>query len=334
MAGVLLLLGGLVGVSVATAGAAAASTGMSTLCTGFAECASAGYPNFGYSANYTNSYWGQYGGHNCTNYVAYRFTAVGVAKPSWLGHGNAVDWGLWAPGSIVNATPTVGAIAWWGPSSAYAQYGGHVSIVQRVNADGSFIDSDDNYDGDFHWREYSPGGSDWPTAFIHYDDAALGASGTPPTITTASLPTGQAGHDYSATLQAAGGASPYTWSLSAGSLPSGLTLSGSGTISGTPAGPADSTIGVTVTGADGSASSATLTLWVPAIAWGPTVSKAPSQTDTYFRETNGCLYDAWWNPSTSGVSRVACGVSAGGIAAVSKAPSQTDTYFRETNGCL
>jgi large repetitive protein len=53
-------------------------------------------------------------------------------------------------------------------------------------------------------------------------------------ITTTSLPNGTAGVAYSATLSAAGGTPPYTWSLTAGSLPPGLALSASGTISGTP----------------------------------------------------------------------------------------------------
>ncbi len=54
------------------------------------------------------------------------------------------------------------------------------------------------------------------------------------TITTTSLASGQVNTAYSATLVATGGVSPYTWSVSGGTLPAGLTLSSSGTISGTP----------------------------------------------------------------------------------------------------
>ena len=58
---------------------------------------------------------------------------------------------------------------------------------------------------------------------------------TLPTVTTSSLPGGTVGTAYSTTLQASGGTTPYSWSISAGSLPAGLTLSSStGQISGTP----------------------------------------------------------------------------------------------------
>jgi hypothetical protein len=57
----------------------------------------------------------------------------------------------------------------------------------------------------------------------------------PPTITSASpLPAGVAGTAYSTTLAVSGSTAPYVWSLAAGSLPSGLSLSTNGVISGMP----------------------------------------------------------------------------------------------------
>ena len=53
-------------------------------------------------------------------------------------------------------------------------------------------------------------------------------------ITTTTIPNGVAGIAYSQTLAAKGGAVPYTWSLASGSLPTGLTLSSAGVLSGTP----------------------------------------------------------------------------------------------------
>ncbi|MFH0864816.1 MAG: putative Ig domain-containing protein [Bacteroidota bacterium] len=81
------------------------------------------------------------------------------------------------------------------------------------------------------------------TVYVKYKDSVGNTSASisdtiilvaPLTITTASpLNSGTAGIAYSASLSATGGTGPYTWTITAGSLPAGLTLSGSaGTISG------------------------------------------------------------------------------------------------------
>ncbi len=59
---------------------------------------------------------------------------------------------------------------------------------------------------------------------------AAGLSITSP----AQLPTGVTGAAYSQTLTAAGGTAPYTWAVTQGQLPAGLSLSTGGAISGTP----------------------------------------------------------------------------------------------------
>jgi Tol biopolymer transport system component len=70
-----------------------------------------------------------------------------------------------------------------------------------------------------------------------------------PTITTTSLPGGSQGAAYSATLAASSGTSPYTWAVSAGALPAGLSLSPAGAITGTPTAPGTSAFTVRVTDA-------------------------------------------------------------------------------------
>ena len=66
-------------------------------------------------------------------------------------------------------------------------------------------------------------------------------------ITTSSLPPGTVNTPYSATLTAAGGLPPYTWSVTSGSLPAGLSLdANSGVISGTPTTPGRSSFTVQV----------------------------------------------------------------------------------------
>ena len=71
-------------------------------------------------------------------------------------------------------------------------------------------------------------------------------------ITTAVLPDGIVGTAYSQVLAASGGSQPYAWTVSSGNLAGGLGLDpASGTISGTPTGAANGTIGFTVTDAAG-----------------------------------------------------------------------------------
>ncbi len=81
-------------------------------------------------------------------------------------------------------------------------------------------------------------------------------------VTTTSLPAGVVGTAYAAgtTLQAAGGISPFSWSITTGSLPVGLSLNSStGSITGKPTGPAVGTIIFTVTVTDSESPSKTAT---------------------------------------------------------------------------
>ncbi len=67
-------------------------------------------------------------------------------------------------------------------------------------------------------------------------------------VSTQSLKNGKAGRTYKGTLKAAGGKAPYTWTLkSGGALPSGLSLSSSGAITGVPAGPSSGNLTFQVT---------------------------------------------------------------------------------------
>jgi hypothetical protein len=62
-----------------------------------------------------------------------------------------------------------------------------------------------------------------------------------PSITTTTLPAGTEGTAYSQAVSGAGGAGTMTYAISAGALPAGLSISSSGTISGTPTGPSGTT---------------------------------------------------------------------------------------------
>jgi hypothetical protein len=77
---------------------------------------------------------------------------------------------------------------------------------------------------------------------------------------TGSLPNATAGVAYTQTLQAAGGVAPYTYAVTAGTLPAGLSLATNGTISGTPTAPGASSFTVTATDSEGTPQTASLPL--------------------------------------------------------------------------
>ena len=80
----------------------------------------------------------------------------------------------------------------------------------------------------------------------------------PLAVATATLPGAAINVAYSgATLQASSGVPPYSWSIASGSLPPGLTLSLSGTISGTPTQAGTFVFTVKVTDSENPAASAT-----------------------------------------------------------------------------
>ena len=87
-------------------------------------------------------------------------------------------------------------------------------------------------------------------------------------ISQSSLLNGVVGVVYSQTLSATGGSPPYIWSTSSGTLPSGLSLSSSGVISGTPmiaSGPTAVTFQITDT--HGATATKSLTITVDYSVW-------------------------------------------------------------------
>jgi hypothetical protein len=81
-------------------------------------------------------------------------------------------------------------------------------------------------------------------------------------IGTTDLPEATVTVPYSRTLIANGGKPDYTWVVESGSLPSGLSLSQSGTISGTPSAAGTNNFAVRVTDSNGSSATKALTLIV------------------------------------------------------------------------
>jgi hypothetical protein len=98
----------------------------------------------------------------------------------------------------------------------------------------------------------------------------------PLVVTTTSLPAGTVGVAYSQTLTATGGQSPYTWSLSSGALPAGLTLNAStGVISGSPTTAGTTDFTAKVTDADSNTATGALSIGIATPVVAPTTLTLP-----------------------------------------------------------
>ena len=104
---------------------------------------------------------------------------------------------------------------------------------------------------------------------------------SPPTITTTGLPDGRVGTTYGQTLAAVDGTPPYTWSVSEGTLPSGLTLVPTGELAGQPTSAGSFTFTVRVDDAGTPSQSDTQEL---AVTIDPEPVPPPTVTTTSFPE--------------------------------------------------
>lgn len=111
------------------------------------------------------------------------------------------------------------------------------------------------------------------TLRITYDQPAITVY-SPLSITTTLLDHAIENTAYTYTLAATGGLTPYTWTLSSGTLPAGLTLSTAGVLSGTPTESGGTPYSLTfqVEDDDGETTTKALDLYV--IAAGPTVQNS------------------------------------------------------------
>ena len=113
------------------------------------------------------------------------------------------------------------------------------------------------------------------------------AAAVPVTVTTTSLVDGTVGEAYSASLAASGGDGSYTWSISVGTLPAGLSLVGN-TISGTPSAAGTSAFTVQAT-SDGQSATKALSITIEAAAVPVTVTTTSLVDGTVDQAYNATL---------------------------------------------
>jgi hypothetical protein len=158
---------------------------------------------------------------------------------------------------------------------------------------------------------------------------ALGAS---PVITTSSLPPGQVGVAYAATLTATGGQPPLSWRLTGGALPAGLTFASAGVLSGRPtANAAGATLTFAVTDSSTPAQHESVTLKLNLSPTNITVATSPRRVGLTltqklsFTATTNDYAGVAWSVSPAGGSFSAAR-SASGVAVTFTAPSSAGVY--------
>ena len=124
----------------------------------------------------------------------------------------------------------------------------------------------------------------------------------PLAVSTASLANGIVGISYSQTLAATGGLTPYTWSISSGTLPGGLTLNATtGVISGTPTAAGTSTVTVRAQDANSAMATKALTIVIYAPLAVSTASLATGNVSISYSQTlaaTGGLTPYTWSISS------------------------------------
>ncbi|OLH46520.1 hemagglutinin [Xanthomonas oryzae pv. oryzae] len=149
---------------------------------------------------------------------------------------------------------------------------------------------------------YTVGSPNSATGTILNDDAVV-------TISPASLPAATAGSAYSQTLSASGGTPGYTFVVSAGTLPAGLTLSASGVLSGTPT--ASGSFNFTVTATDSGAPTSGSRAYTLTVA-GANVTLPAT---TLPAGTAGQAYSSAITPATGGIAPYSYALTAGALPA-------------------
>jgi hypothetical protein len=120
-------------------------------------------------------------------------------------------------------------------------------------------------------------------------------------FTTNSLQTGTVGQAYSVQLGAAGGSGSYSYAVTGGSLPAGLSLSSAGLVSGTPtvAGTQNATIKVTDSSGNSAVGSFSFTVNAPAASLTaptvPTAASIASYSNGQLINENGTIYIVYQN---------------------------------------
>ncbi|MEK6192569.1 MAG: putative Ig domain-containing protein [Chloroflexota bacterium] len=163
----------------------------------------------------------------------------------------------------------------------------------------------------------------------------------PITLSPATLPSGTVGVAYSQTITGSGGTAPYTFAVTSGTLPGGLTLTPAGVLAGTPTSAGTSIVTIRGTDANGCFATVTYTMIIapacPVISIGPpppngTVGVAYTHTLTGSGGTAPYTFTITGGTLPAGVTLTPAGVLAG--TPTNAGSSSVTIRGTDANGCF
>jgi large repetitive protein len=186
-------------------------------------------------------------------------TSAGTVSVTYVGVRSAAQSTASAPAGVVGvATTVVVTVRDTGGTVVTGAASGLAASIGGANANAAVSAITDNGNGTYSFT-YTPASAGVDSIAITLDGVAISGSPYSSTvsapalaITTASLPTPAIGVAYSQTVSTSGGTGPVSFSVSAGTLPAGLSLNAStGGIGGTATTPGAYSFTITATDANG-----------------------------------------------------------------------------------
>lgn len=167
-----------------------------------------------------------------------------------------------------------------------------------------------------------------PGTYFEVESVSMTVS-APPTIAVApsTLPGAAVAAAYNQTVSASGGTAPYSFAVTAGALPAGLSLSTTGTLAGTPT--AGGTFNFTVTATDANSFTGSraysLTVSAPTIAVAPTTLPAGSVASSYSQTIAASGGSAPYSHAVT-AGALPAGLSLSAAGALSGTPTASGTF--------